>query len=1179
MSWKPALIIVVCLLGHTHAFAQRAKFSLPAGVRPTDYESGQVWVKVKPDYRDVFLNSRSSARIPALVDTHVRPLLSIGSRNKSAGRLAPRKVDIDMSRYFRLSFDKNYPIEDYINKLYATGYFELVEPLYTEQMLFTPNDPAISSQYYLDLINASEAWDISRGSTSVVIGIVDTGVDLNHPDLQKNIYIDPADPTDGIDNDGDGYIDNNRGWDFSGSDASLIGTPGFQGDNNPSVFSGNRFGHGTMVAGCASASTNDAIGISGVGFNTKLLFTKHYADNQPDNSTSYSSNLYEGVLYAALHGAKIINCSWGNPYASGIAQDVIDFVTLELGCLVIAAAGNSNSESPLYPAAYDHVLSVASSDENDARSWFSNYGRTVDIIAPGSNIYTTNYDDGYRTDSGTSLAAPIVAGAAALVWAHSPSLTPLQVAEQLRISADETIYLNSPDYLHKLGRGRLDMSRALTIRSPSIRASNQRLVNNSGDAPGPGETAKLYYDFTNFLIASSSGLTVTLTSSSPFVTITQNRFRPGAMTTNHTVGNEGDPFELTFAANLPVDQPIEAMLTYSDGSYQDSQLVTFVLPSFIDINENNITTTITSAGRIGYSNAQAQSNGSGFIYDDQSILFEMGVIMGTSSSLLFDNVRGASGVYNQDFTSASKIKKLTPGERSNSEVTGSFRNAVAAGAESLQISYRSLVWRDEPYQNFVILEYTVRNTTSSDISKFFMGIFADWDILSGGSSDRAAWDNDTRLGYVFPAQPSGLPRAGIQALSDKPNYYAIDNDQSIAGNPLGIYDGFSDNEKFTAISSGIAKTQAGGTTGDDVSQVVSVGPYDILAGEEITIAFALHGATTLQELISSAKYADTLYNYTFRAAKPTANSVEICQGDDAILRVNGARKFNWYEDFIGGAPIFSGPELTIPSLQHDTVLFVSNAEESYESLRTPISVAVKSKPTIIASGDLEFCEGRTVVLSATKGNEYTWNTGAKTESIEVGISGNYTVQVRDGQVVCPSMPVQVTVNAKPISDFTVSTESMGDGYLANFVNQSVGASSWHWDFGDGQVSNQENPEHNYPTMGNYIITLTSTSEEGCESTEAKPLEVITEIETSLEKSITLYPNPVNAQKILLHRTITDQILDVQLYDSQGKIVYQRTLENSDAENLLNISGLVPGVYQVRISTPFETLYTKIIVAR
>ncbi len=568
MTWKSFSVIVVFIVfGILPSWSQPGKFKLPGGISSDSYEAGTVWVKVKSLYQDEFQNAHHGGRIVSRIPkTKIKPLINFGSRNKTAARVSPKKLHVDIAQYFKLTFDKTIPLEEYINDLYATGYFEAVEPVYIEQSLFTPNDPARSSQYYLNLIKAAEAWDITTGSSSIVIGIVDTGGDLNHPDLQNNIYVDPADPTDGVDNDGDGYIDNNRGWDFSGADMALIGTPGFQGDNNPSVYSGNRFGHGTMVAGCASATTNDGVGISGVGFNTKLMFTKHYADNQPDNSNSYSSNLYEGVLYAALHGAKIINCSWGNPNPSAIAQDLIEFVTLDLGCLVIAAAGNSNAETPLYPAGYDYVLSVASSDQNDLRSWFSNYGKTIDITAPGSDIYTTNYDNGYRTDSGTSLSAPIVSGAAALVWAKNPSFTALQVAEQLRISADETFYLNNGAYINKLGKGRLDIARALSFQSPSIRASKQLLVNEDGVIPEPGQNALLTFDFTNFLKASSPALTVSLISSSPYITITQNQFNPGALGTNVTINNSANPFRITIKSTLPTDQSVEALLIFSDGS-------------------------------------------------------------------------------------------------------------------------------------------------------------------------------------------------------------------------------------------------------------------------------------------------------------------------------------------------------------------------------------------------------------------------------------------------------------------------------------------------------------------------------------------------------------------------------------------------------------------------------------
>jgi hypothetical protein len=930
-----------------------------------------------------------------------------------------------------------------------------------------------------------------------------------------------------------------------------------------------------MVAGCASAATNDGVGISGVGFNTKLLFTKHYADNQPDNSTSYSSNLYEGVLYAALHGAKIINCSWGNPNASGIAQEIINYVTLELGCLVVAAAGNSNSEIPLYPAAYDNVLSVASSDENDVRSWFSNFGSSVDIIAPGSNIYTTNYDNGYRNDSGTSLSAPIVAGAAALVWAHNPGFTALQVAEQLRISADETFYLNNPGFEHKLGKGRLDVARALTFDSPSLRARNQVLVNNAGEVAGPGESAELFYDFTNYLKASSPGLTVTITSLSPHLTISQAQFMPGTMTTNQSVSNVSNPFKLTFAADVPIDQPVEALLTFSDGSYHDTQLVMFVMPSFIDINENNITTTATSTGRIGFTNAQGQNSGSGFVYNNTPVLFEMGLIMGTSDAEIFDNVRAATGVYNQDFTSASKIRKITPGERSFSEVTTSFRNAPAAGSETFSVSFRSMVWKDDPYGNFIIVEYKIRNTTSSPVTNFHMGIFADWDIAANGGSDRASWDADTRLGYVFAAQPSTLPRAGIQVLSGEANYYAIDNDHTLAGNPLGLYDGFSDAEKFTTLSDGLSKTQAGGVNGNDVSHVVSSGPYVIPAYEEITIAFALHGAGSQADLINSAKYADTLYNYTFKAVKPIVADVEVCHSSDVILRAGGATKLNWYRQPTGGTSVSSAAELIISNLSNDTTLYVSNAEKSYESLRSAVSVHVRPNPTISASGEVAFCVGGTVVLTATDGDKYTWNTGANTRDVEVETTGIYTVTVESGSMECTSLPVEIIVHPSPIAAFTISAEHEGNGYLASFSNESTDASTWQWDFGDGQFSDEENPSHSYASNGEYIITLTSTSSQGCDSRESKSFGPVTGAEFSLDRVVKLYPNPVIDGKVIISHSGVAEALDVEIFNSQGKSLHHTTLGQNTGEGVLNLSGLVPGVYLIRVKSSDATFVRKI----
>lgn len=1175
------LCLMHVLFYHSVNGQTKRKFNFPEHVSAGDFENGVVWVKLKESHRDIFMSGASAGRKPAGISTNrISPLLNAKAREKTLGRIAPRRQHVDISLYYKLSFDKTIALEDFVNELYATGYFEVVEPVHTVKPFFTPDDPSSNQQYYLDLIRAPEAWDITTGNQSIIIGIVDTGGDLNHPDLQDNLYIDPADPVDGVDNDGDGFVDNNRGWDFSGADVSLIGTPGFIGDNDPSISQGNLFAHGTMVAGCASASTNNGIGISSVGYNTKLLFTKHFADNQPATGSNYSSNLYEGILYAATHGAKIINCSWGGYYRSTIAQDIIEYVTLDLGCLVVAAAGNSNLETPIYPAAYEYVLSVASSDAADVRSKFSNFGKTIDIISPGTNIFTTTYDNAYGSDSGTSLSAPIVSGAAALVWAQNPLFTPLQVGEQLRVSADERIYNNNPLFTNKLGKGRLDVARALTVQSPSIRAARQQLVTDDGQSPDAGDSAKLLFDFTNYLLPSSNGLTATLTSSSPYIAIVKGEIILGSIGENVTVRNSASPFEIILGLDFPVDQPVEALLTYSDGEYQDFQLLSFIIPSYIDIDENNIITSITTPGRIGFGNVSEQNNGSGFIYDEESMLYEMGLIMGTSSTTIYNNVRGINDQFDQDFSATAKLVKMAPGERSYAEITGRIRNDEDAALASLDISYQSLVWKNDPYRDFIILEYKVKNITSDPISDFYFGIFADWDIASAGAGDRADWDNDTRLGYVFPAQSSTLPRSGIQALSGTAHYYAIDNDQTIAGNPFGIYDGFTDNEKFLSISSGLSKVQAGNpTAGSDVSHVVSSGPYFISPGEEVTIAFALHAAKTNAALIASAKYADTLYNFTLKASRPIVENMNVCYGDATMLQATGASNFNWYTDFTGGDPIYTGAQFNTPNLFGDTTFFVSNADNAYESLRSAAAVSVWPSPEIQPSGSIEFCDGETVVLSVGEADEYTWSTGQKTQTIDVTASGQYSVVVRNDALSCASTEmVDVKVNPSSSASFSVSTENPMQNEAIIFSPATTSGVTWFWEFGDGSTSKEQSPSYAYVQEGEFTVTLSVISENGCEKVESKTFGIVTGVEDVSMQAITVHPNPVHPDARSMTILGTDANSEIALFDAQGKRVSCGISEGA-GQKIIDAANLTGGIYMLRITTRENSITRKIVITR
>jgi thermitase len=250
----------------------------------------------------------------------------------------------------------------------------MVEPNYIMSVNFTPNDPGVSQQWAWGVIDAYQAWDVTQGSTSTVVAIVDTGVQSSHPDLDSKIV---------------------AGYDF------------VQGDTAPD--DGN--GHGTHVAGTVAAETNNATGGAGTCPNCKIMPVR-VLDN---NGSGTMANVASGITWAADNGAKVINMSLGGSGATTL-QQAVDYAWNK-GVFMACAAGNSNTSSTTsaYPAAYARCFAIASTTDTDARSSFSNYGSWVEIAAPGSNIYSTWINSGYNTISGTSMATPHVAGAAGLL--------------------------------------------------------------------------------------------------------------------------------------------------------------------------------------------------------------------------------------------------------------------------------------------------------------------------------------------------------------------------------------------------------------------------------------------------------------------------------------------------------------------------------------------------------------------------------------------------------------------------------------------------------------------------------------------------------------------------------------------------------------------------------------------
>ncbi|GBF56099.1 alkaline phosphatase [Microcystis sp. 0824] len=318
-----------------------------------------------------------------------------------------------------------------------------------------------------------------------MIGVIDTGVDYNHQDLVGNIWTNPGEIAgDGIDNDGNGYIDDIRGWDFA------------YNDNNPSDVNG----HGTHVSGTIAGKGNNGVGVTGVAWNAKIMPLK-FLNDQGSGSTS---NAILAINYATAKGVKLTNNSWGG---GGYSQALYDAINAagQAGALFIAAAGNdakNTDTSPSYPASYNlaNIISVASTTRTDALSSFSNYGLTsVDLGAPGSEIYSTTPNNTYSTYSGTSMASPHVAGAAALLWSQNPTWTAQQVKDALMNTGDPLASLAGKTVSGK----RLNVFNALAAANlPSVTVSvSPATVQEDG-------TTNLVYTFTRTNLNLSSPLTV-----------------------------------------------------------------------------------------------------------------------------------------------------------------------------------------------------------------------------------------------------------------------------------------------------------------------------------------------------------------------------------------------------------------------------------------------------------------------------------------------------------------------------------------------------------------------------------------------------------------------------------------------------------------------------------------------
>lgn len=445
--------------------------------------------------------SSTEASLTAVFERHqvssIEPLFPWRRETSSDG------ADRMMSKFQRLKVPLDADLDLLIEELLASGKTLTAEKNWAMPLDAVPDDPrwTIPGQYGPQRIDADQAWDVETGSDAAIIAIADSGVNWKHEDLKSKIWVNPGedldgdgevfdtDDLDGIDNDGNGVVDDLIGYDFfTGlTGGVLLGEDGGAPDPDPNDFNG----HGTHVSGIAAAATNNSLGIAGVagGWNPdgnfsrrgpRIMCLRVGATGQDGNGYINLGNAATAIDYAARMGADVVNCSWGSLAISALsnALNLAD----DSGVSIAKSAGNDGSDNIDFMGGRPDVMSIASTDGGDSKSGFSNFGDWIEISAPGSSINATfsfQYTPGYANLSGTSMSSPHYSGAVALVKSVMPSWDKTEIDSILMATADN-IDAQNPGFVGLLGAGRVNVNNALQSLPLALFSAGPVVMGNPG---------------------------------------------------------------------------------------------------------------------------------------------------------------------------------------------------------------------------------------------------------------------------------------------------------------------------------------------------------------------------------------------------------------------------------------------------------------------------------------------------------------------------------------------------------------------------------------------------------------------------------------------------------------------------------------------------------------------------
>ena len=723
-----------------------------------------------------------------------------------------------------------------------------------------PNDPFYGQQWGLQAMEAEAAWNITRGDPSVAIAVLDLGVDFTHPELGHCRWENAAEiaGAPGVDDDGNGFVDDRYGWDFMDGDGEPWGD----------LLDGDEM-HGTHVAGLAAAARNNGIGIAGLAPDCKIMGVRVGAHG----TIPYG---YEGIFYACRTGVKIMNCSWGGFFESAYERDVIRYVT-EQGCVVVASAGNSATSAEHYPAGIEGVLSVAATRIGDFAADFTQYGPWVKISAPGvamlSTINTAGGGHSYGTWQGTSMSAPLVAATCGLVASRFPQMDGRQIMARVTASADPLDGRN-PDFAGQLGLGRANAWRALCDSLPGIRIGRTTYEEITGNGDGrirAGETAEWRVSVYNDGASTGAAVGWVATTAADVglrnPVLLYDDLPPGGPYESETAVT----VEVLSSAPRGLFLPLSIDFLDASGRLAGRAVTTVYLDStFVCVGNGRLDLGFAEDGSLGYYDRERDHYmGCGFRTAALSNALYHGSFVLAADGIVQDNAYGNAQLTRYDWGALTdSVAQIVPSERADVEARATFEDRRAEQRLFAQVDAAALGWRDTGQDGFLILEYTVENRSVNSWNEVYAGFFFDWDV--GPSSHNVAFfDDEADVAWV-QALGATHPLAGVASISDAWGGFHVVNNQDEIHPPwdeLDPFSGWTDEQKWQILRRGIQTPPADAM---DLSFLIAAGPATMAAHESRTFAYAIVSGNNADELRAQAAAARA--NYTGRKRRPESDT-------------------------------------------------------------------------------------------------------------------------------------------------------------------------------------------------------------------------------------------------------------------------------------------------------------------